>query len=102
MTTATLPITVTANGTVAPEQLTNVSPKTSDRLESVTVAEGDAVEVGQILAYMDDSDLQGQLIQAQGQLASAQANLAMLVAGNRPQEIAQAEATLASANASLN
>ena len=87
--TATLPITVAANGTVEPEQLTNVSPKTSERLEQVTVAEGDAVEIGQVLAYMDDSDLQGQLMQAQGQLASAQANLAMLVAGNRPQEIAQ-------------
>ncbi|MEO0539190.1 MAG: efflux RND transporter periplasmic adaptor subunit [Cyanobacteria bacterium P01_A01_bin.123] len=100
--TATLPITIAANGTVEPEQLTNVSPKTSDRLESVTVAEGDTVEIGQVLAYMDNSDLQGQLIQAQGQLASAQANLAMLVAGNRPQEIAQAEANLASAKASLN
>jgi len=46
--TATLPITVAANGTVEPEQLTNVSPKTSERLDSVTVAEGDAVEAGQI------------------------------------------------------
>lgn len=100
--TATLPITVVANGTVEPEQLTNVSPKTSGRLDRVMVAEGDAVAAGQILAYMDNSDLQGQLIQAQGQLASAQANLAMLVAGNRPQEIAQSEATLASAEASLN
>ncbi|MEO0537228.1 MAG: efflux RND transporter periplasmic adaptor subunit [Cyanobacteria bacterium P01_A01_bin.123] len=100
--TTTLPITVAANGTVEPEQLTNVSPKTSERLERVTVVEGDAVEAGQILAYMDDSDLQGQLIEAQGQLASARANLAMLVAGNRPQEIAQAEATLASAEASLS
>ncbi|MEO1296885.1 MAG: efflux RND transporter periplasmic adaptor subunit [Cyanobacteria bacterium J06636_16] len=71
-------------------------------MEQVTVVEGDAVEAGQALAYMNDSDLQGQLIQAQGQLASARANLDMLVAGNRPQEIAQAEANLASAEASLN
>ncbi|MBE9100951.1 efflux RND transporter periplasmic adaptor subunit [Vacuolonema iberomarrocanum] len=100
--TATLPITVAANGTVEPEQLTNVSPKTSERLEQVTVVEGDVVEAGQVLAYMDDSDWQGQLIQAQGQLASAQANLALLIAGNRPQEIAQVEATLASTEARLN
>ncbi|MDB9526490.1 efflux RND transporter periplasmic adaptor subunit [Oscillatoria sp. CS-180] len=100
--TTTLPIMVTANGTVEAEQLTNVSPKTSERLEEVTVAEGDAVEAGQALAYMDDSDLQGQLIETQGQLASARANLAMLVAGNRPQEIAQAEANLADAEASLS
>lgn len=99
--TMTLPITVTANGTVEPEQLTNVSPKTSERLEAVTVSEGDSVEDGDIVAYMDDSDLQGELIQAQGELAAAKANLAMLEAGNRPQEISQAEAELASAEASL-
>mgnify|MGYP001801062552 CR=1 FL=1 len=100
--TATLPITVAANGTVEPEQLTNVSPKTSERLDSVTVAEGESVTAGQILAYMDDSDLQGQLIQAQGELAAAQANLTLAEAGNRPQEILQAEATLTSAQASLS
>lgn len=100
--TTTLPITVTANGTVEPEQLTNVSPKTSERLDAVTVSEGDAVEEGEIVAYMDASDLQGQLIQAQGELAAAEANRAMLAAGNRPQEISQAEATLASAEANLN
>ncbi|MGD1900513.1 MAG: efflux RND transporter periplasmic adaptor subunit [Phormidesmis sp.] len=100
--TTTLPITVTANGTVEPEQLTNVSPKTSERLEAVMVSEGDAVEEGEIVAYMDDSDLQGELIQAEGELAAAEANLAMLVAGNRSQEISQAEATLASAEASLS
>jgi len=100
--TITLPITVTANGTVEPEQLTNVSPKTSDRLDTVLVSEGDAVQEGEIVAYMDDSDLQGQLIQAQGELAAAEANLAMLVAGNRAQEISQSEAALESAEASLN
>lgn len=100
--TTTLPITVTANGTVEPEQLTNVSPKTSERLEAVMVSEGDTVEEGEIVAYMDDSDLQGQLIQAQGELAAAEANLAMLVAGTRVQEIAQSEAALESAEASLS
>ena len=98
---ATLPITVTANGAVEPEQLTNVGPKTSERLESVIVVEGDTVAGGDVVAYMDSSDLQGQLIQVQGELAAAEANLAMLIAGNRPQEISQSAATLASAEASL-
>lgn len=96
-----LPVTVSANGTVEPEQTTNVSPKNSGRLEQVVVSEGDYVETGQILAYMDDSNLQGNLIQAQGQLEAAVANLAMMEAGNRPQEIAQAVANLASAEADL-
>ncbi len=100
--TATLPITVSANGTIKPEQQTNVSPKSSGRLRQVSVDEGAVVETGQILAYMDDSDLKGQLIQAKGQLAAAQANLNKLLAGNLPQEISQTEATLATDKAQLN
>ncbi|WP_017297436.1 efflux RND transporter periplasmic adaptor subunit [Nodosilinea nodulosa] len=99
--TATLPITVSANGTVEPEQQTNVSPKTAGRLEQVTVDEGAVVKTGQILAYMDDSELQGQLIQAKGQLDAAQANLNKLVAGNLPQDISTAAANLSSAQAEL-
>jgi HlyD family secretion protein len=96
-----LPITVSANGTVQPERSTNVSPKTSGRLKSLLVKEGDFVKQGQILAYMDDSNLRGQLTQAQGQLAQAEANLQKLLAGNRPEDIAQAQAQLAEVEANL-
>ena len=97
----TLPIAIAANGTVQPKQSTNVSPKTSGRLKSLTVDEGDSVQEGQILAYMDDSNLQGQLLEAKGQLAAAQANLQKVVTGNRPQEIAQTTAQLKNAQATL-
>lgn len=97
----TLPITISANGTIEAKQSTNVSPKSSGRLKSLLVEEGNYVKAGQVLAYMDDSDLQGQLMQAQGSLASAQANLQKAQAGNRPQDIAQAQAQLAEAQANL-
>jgi HlyD family secretion protein len=96
-----LTITISANGTVEPEQSTNVSPKSAGRLEQILVAEGDAVTQGQILAYMDDSGLQGQLAEAEGQLASDYANLKKVKIGNRPEEIAQTQARLSSAEASL-
>jgi HlyD family secretion protein len=96
-----LPVTIAANGTVQPERSVNMSPKTSGILKRLLVKEGDRVQQGQVLAYMDDSNFQGQLTQAQGQLASAQANLAKLEAGNRPQEVGQAAAQLASAQANL-
>ncbi len=96
-----LPVTVSANGTIKPEKLINVSPKTSGRLKSLLVKEGDRVKLDQILAYMDDSNLRGQLIQAQGQLAAAQANLQKLIAGNRSEDIAQAQAELRNVQASL-
>ncbi|MBN8560355.1 MAG: efflux RND transporter periplasmic adaptor subunit [Leptolyngbya sp. UWPOB_LEPTO1] len=95
-------ITISANGTVQPAQSVNVSPKSSGVLKQLLVKEGDQVEAGQVLAYMDDSNFQGQLMQAQAQVASAQANVTKLESGNRPQEIAQAEAQLAAAQANLD
>ncbi|MBR8839162.1 MAG: biotin/lipoyl-binding protein [Stigonema ocellatum SAG 48.90 = DSM 106950] len=89
-----LPITVSANGTVQPKQSVNVSPKTSGILKQLLVKEGDSVQKGQVLAYMDASNLQGQLRQAQGNLAAAEANLQRAIAGNRQQDIAQAKALL--------
>ena len=96
-----LPVTVSANGTVNPERLINLSPKTAGVLKRLLVKEGDTVKSGQIIAYMDDSNLQGQLTQARGQLAQAEANLQKLIAGNRPQDIAQAQAQLQEAQANL-
>jgi HlyD family secretion protein len=97
----TLPIKVSANGTVKPERSINVSPKQSGILKKLLVKEGDIVKQGQILAYMDDSNLQGQFTQARGQLAQQEANLQKLIAGNRPQDIASAQAVLDEAQANL-
>ena len=51
----TLPITISANGSVEAKQSTNVNPKSSRQLNKLLVDEGDSVKAGQILAYMDDS-----------------------------------------------
>lgn len=97
----TLPIAISANGNIQAERSINISPKNSGILKRLLVKEGDLVKQGQIIAYMDDSNLQGQLTQAKGQLAQAQANLQKLLAGNRPQDIAQAQAQLEQTEASL-
>ncbi len=59
------------------------------------------MQQGQVLAYMDASNLQGQLHQAQGNLAVATANLQGVTTGNRPQDIAQAKAKLQDAKFAL-
>jgi HlyD family secretion protein len=96
-----LTIIVSANGTVEPEKVVNVSPKTAGILKELLVDEGYTLKKGQIIAKMDDSDWQGQLLESQGKLAAAQANLRKLIAGNRPQEIAQAQAKLEEIEANL-
>ncbi len=101
VTRGNLTVLVSANGTVQPESSVNVSPKTSGVLKQLLVKEGDFVKPGQIVAYMDNSNLQGQLLQAQGNVAAAQANLNKVIAGNRSQDIAGAKAQVDEAKASL-
>jgi HlyD family secretion protein len=97
----TLTLIVAANGTIQPQRSINLSPKEPGRLKTLLVKEGDTVVQGQVLAFMDDADLQGQKTQAAGQLAAARANLEKLRAGNRPQDIAQAQARLRDAQVTL-
>nr|WP_245894330.1 biotin/lipoyl-binding protein [Chamaesiphon polymorphus] len=97
----TVPTTITANGTVKAYRSINLSPKTAGIIKSLLVKEGDRVKQGQVIAVMDDSSLRGQLVQYQGQLLQQQANLQRLKAGNRPQDIAKAEAQLAKVRANL-
>jgi HlyD family secretion protein len=96
-----VPISITANGTISAERSINLSPKSAGVIKSLLVKEGDRVSQGQAIAIMDDSNLRGQYQQMQGQLAQQEANLQRLIAGNRPEDIAKAEAQLAEAEANL-
>ncbi len=98
---STVPVVITANGTVEGARSINVSPQSSGVIEALRVEEGDRVSQGQVIALMDDDNLQGELLQIRGQLAQQQANLDKLVAGSRPEEIARAEAQLVEAEAQL-
>ncbi len=93
---------ITASGKVVPIQSVNLSPKTSGRLVQLLVDQGDRVEQGQIIARMDNTDLQAQLTKARANLAQAQAQLDETRAGSRPEEIAQARARLDQAQAQLD
>lgn len=96
-----LAIAVSANGTVEAERSINVSPKNAGVLKSLLVKEGDVLRQGQVIAYMDNTDLQGELVQAQGQLAQQEALLQKAIHGNRTQDIGKARAELAESQASL-
>jgi HlyD family secretion protein len=96
-----LPITLSANGTIKAERSINLSPKTSGYLKQLLVKEGDRVRQGQVVAYMDTSNLQGQLTQSRAQLAQQEANLTKLLNGNRPEDISQAQAQLTEAQSNL-
>ncbi|MGB5961324.1 MAG: efflux RND transporter periplasmic adaptor subunit [Coleofasciculaceae cyanobacterium] len=97
-----LTVRITANGTVKPVQSVNLSPKTAGRLAKLYVEQGDRVQQGQLIAQMEDADLQARLSQAKANLSKAQASLAEARAGSRPEEIRQANARVLQAEARLN
>nr|MBA2749276.1 efflux RND transporter periplasmic adaptor subunit [Tatlockia sp.] len=93
---------ISASGKVVPIQSVNLSPKNSGVLAQLLVEQGDSVEQGQIIARMDDSNLQAQLSKARANLAQVRAQLAEARAGTRSEEIAQSRARLNQVRAQLN
>jgi HlyD family secretion protein len=67
----------------------------------VRVEEGATVRRGDTLALLGQLDLPATLAEGRARVATAQANLRDLEAGSRPQEIRQAEAELAAADAEV-
>ncbi|MEM8544464.1 MAG: biotin/lipoyl-binding protein, partial [Cyanobacteria bacterium P01_H01_bin.119] len=99
--TDALAVRVTASGNVQPVQTVNVSPKTGGIVAELRVEQGDSVTQGQVLARMENNDLQAELQQRRASLAEANAQLADVRDGNRPGEIAQASAAAETARAQL-
>jgi HlyD family secretion protein len=73
----------------------------SERIAEVKAQEGDRVRKGDVLARLDTSRLEPMLAQAEAQVAAQSEVFKRLRTGSRPEEIAQARANVASAQADL-
>jgi HlyD family secretion protein len=91
--------TVSATGAVQPERSANLSFSSSGTIISVTVAAGDQVKAGQLLAQLDTADLELAVRQAEVSLRTAQAQLRQLQEPPSAADLAAAQAALASAQA---
>ena len=74
-TTADIPITLEALGTVTPAATVTVRPQVAGTITQILFREGQMVRRGQALAVIDPRPLQMALMQAEGQLARDQAQL---------------------------
>ncbi|MCX6632089.1 MAG: efflux RND transporter periplasmic adaptor subunit [Candidatus Solibacter sp.] len=72
------------------------------RVKWIGVEKGDRVKEGDVLVRLEDDEYQAQLMQARGQMASLQARLAEAMNGSRPEEIAQAQANVNTAQSDLD
>lgn len=74
----------------------------SERIAEVSAQEGDHVRAGQVLARLETSRLRPQVAKAEAEGAAQQQVLERLQHGNRPEEIAQARANVATAQAAAD
>jgi HlyD family secretion protein len=92
------PVVLTGNVEV---RQVNLGFKVAGRIQSLKVDEGDAVSEGQTLAQLEKVYFEDNIAQLIAQRDQAKANLAKMQAGNRPEDIAQAEANVKEKEATL-
>lgn len=78
-----------------------VAAPVGGRLLELRVAEGDRVKAGDVIAQLDTADAQIALMRVKSERDQADAQLRLLAAGARPEDIRQAEAQRATADADL-
>ncbi|MBD1822501.1 efflux RND transporter periplasmic adaptor subunit [Cyanobacteria bacterium FACHB-DQ100] len=93
---------ISASGEVIPIRTVNLSPKTTGKIAQLLVDQGDQVMQGQVVARMDDKDIEAERAQAQARVAEAQARLDQLRAGTRVEEVRQAESEVARARGEVD
>ena len=78
-----------------------VAPEVGGRLLTLAVAEGNRVKPGDLIAQLDTADIELALRRATADRAGADAQVRLLLAGARVEDIRQAEAQRAAADADL-
>ncbi len=92
---------ISVSGKVVPAVWATLSAQTGGVVLEVRVAPGDEVKAGDVLVQLDPADAQLAVQQAEAALAAAQARLDGLKAGPRPEELEEAKAAVAMAQAAL-
>jgi HlyD family secretion protein len=99
--TQDLQLKIKANGVVQAKRKTNIGPKEAGRVLALVVHEGEQVQQGQVIARMDDEQIQAQVAQFRAGVLRSQADLDQKLAGNRPEDIAKAETDVVRYDAQL-
>jgi multidrug resistance efflux pump len=100
--TQTIDSVVSAQGSLIPRHRADLAFRTGGRVAEVAVVEGQSVRKGDVLIRLQDDELNAGVAQARAALDLAKANLAQLEEGTRPEQVAQAEASLRAAQAALS
>jgi HlyD family secretion protein len=91
---------IRASGTIQADEV-QIASEFGGRIVEMHAEAGQHVRAGQWIAFLDAAALQDELAEAEAAVATAQADLAVLMAGTRPEEIQAARAAVALATARL-
>ena len=94
--------TLSLTGTLMATQEVKITSKIPGRVEKVPVEEGTPVKPGDVLIELEQKELALAVAQAEATVAAAQAGLAKVLAGTRKEKIDQAQAALAQAKANAD
>jgi HlyD family secretion protein len=98
--TRSLPKSITLYGNVDIRQV-QLAFSQSERIDKLLVVEGTAVRAGQLVAQLVARRFQDGVARCQADVAEQRQVVARLLAGTRPEEVAQARADLAAAEADV-
>src|SRR3990172_6577129 len=93
---------VSAQGSLIPRQRADLAFRVGGRVAQVAAVEGQIVKKGDVLIRLQADEAKAGLAQAQAELDMARASLMQLEEGARPEQIAQAEASLRAAEAAVS
>ena len=71
-----------------------VAAEVGGRLVALTVAEGDRLQAGDVVARVDTRDVELEIARAEAEREAAEAQLRLLEAGARPEDVRQAQAQI--------
>src|SRR5262249_34880078 len=86
----TIKISVSAPATIFPRQQANIASRLTAPIRSLKVRKGDMVSAGQLLAVLENRDLQAQKEEAAAGVIDAQASLQKTAAGTLPTDVERA------------
>ena len=93
---------ITADATLAPLAQAAISPKITAPVKKFFVQRGSRVKAGQLLATLENSDLQAAAIDNKGSYTAAQASFDTATRATTPEEYTKAQLDLAQAKATLD
>ncbi len=97
-----LSLYVRAPATLFPKEQANIAARTAGPIRQLRARKGDSVAAGQVLAVLENRDLEAQRLEAEAAVMDAQANLEKISSGTLVADVERARGQVATTEATLN